>query len=123
MYNMVQLAAAERTVFVISNPDGSDAEFVPLKSDTATIESAFQDLATRWAGRNLIGVGVAGVIRGIPIVMLRDEPLDFLLVVRLTAAYARYVEGAADGSPEPQCDGDSVTWCERLYTLADSRTN
>jgi hypothetical protein len=122
MYNLEQLAAAQHTVYVISNPDGSDAEFVPLKSDTATPESVFQELAARWAGRNLKGVGVAGVIRGIPIVMLREEPSDFLLVVRLTAAYARYVEGAADCGTVPQC-GDSVTWCERLYALEDSRTN
>ncbi len=121
MYNMQQLAEAQHAVYVISNPDGSDAEFVSLGCDTATGESMWQHLGARWAGRNLKSVGVAGLIRGIPVVMLKEEPSDFLLVARLTAAYARYVEDAAAGSPKPQCDGDSVEWLERLWFLKDPR--
>ena len=124
MYDMQQLAEAQHAVYVISNPDGSDAEFVPLKS-TAT-ECAFQDLRARWAGRNLKGVGVAGLIHGIPMLMLREEPEDFLLVVRLTAAFARFVEDSQEPQLQPQsqfdCIGDSVAWCERLYALPDPRS-
>jgi hypothetical protein len=123
MYNMTQLAGAEHAVYVIFSPDGSDAEFLSLKPLAS--ESDRRGLAARWAGRNLSGSGVAGLIHGIPTVMLKDEPSDFLLVVRLTAAYARYVEditSVADNSePQPQCDGDSVAWCERLYALPDTR--
>lgn len=120
MYNLEQLAVdARHTVYVISNPDGSDAEFIPLKPMAP--ESALEGLAARWAGRNLRGVGVAGMIRGIPTVQLREEPSDFLLMVRLTAAYAQYI---TDGSqePEPQ-SGDDIAWCERLYALPDMRPN
>jgi len=127
MLNMQQLAEAEHAVYIISNADGSDAEFVPLKLETATAESVWQDLRAKWAGRNLKGVGVAGLVHGIPVVMLKEEP-DFLLTVRLTNAFEQYVEDtAAKGSPEPQmqldCIGDSVAWCERLYALPDTRLN
>jgi hypothetical protein len=129
MYNLQQLAVAQHKVYVISNPDGSDAEFVPLKLDPATASSIWQDLRARWAGRNLSGSGVAGLIHGIPTVMLKEDPSDFLVIVRLTAAFARYVEDAAMGSQEPQPQtvsvsvpvGDSVAWCERLYALPDTR--
>jgi hypothetical protein len=127
MYNMQQLSEAQHAVYVISNPDGSDAEFVPLKLDPAVAASIWQDLRARWAGRNLSGSGVAGLIHDIPTVMLKEEPSDFLLIVRLTAAFARYLEDAAMGSQEPQPQtvfvpvGDSVAWCERLWSLQDSR--
>ena len=129
MYNMQQLAEAQHAVYVISNQDGSDAEFVSLKHDAATAESVWQDLRGRWAGRNLKGVGVAGLVHGIPTLMLREEPEDFLLVVRLTAAFAQYVADAAKDSqesrplPHPDCTGDSVAWCERLFALQDTRPN
>jgi hypothetical protein len=124
MYNLQQLAVAEHAVYVLFSPDGCNAEFLSLKPLAS--ESDRRGLAARWAGRNLSGSGVAGLIHGIPTVMLKEEPSDFLLVVRLTAAYARYVEDiTAAGSPEPQpqCDGDSVEWCERLYALPDTRLN
>ena len=124
MYDMQQLAEAQHAVYVISNPDGTDAAFVPLKS--IAMEFAFQDLRARWAGRNLKGVGVAGLIHGIPMLMLREEPEDFLLVVRLTAAFARFVEDSQEPQLQPQsqfdCIGDSVAWCERLYALPDPRS-
>lgn len=128
MYNMQKLAEAEHAVYVISNPDGSDAEFVPLKLDPATARSVWEDLRARWAGRNLSRSGVAGFIHGVPVVMMKEEPSDFLLVVRLTAAFARYVENTAandNSEPEPQsdCIEDSVAWCERLCALQDPRTN
>jgi len=127
VYGLDRLTGAECPAYVIANPDGSDAEFVPLKLDAATAESAWRDLRARWAGRNLKGVGVAGLIHGIPTLMLREEPEDFLLVVRLTAAFARYVEDTAandsqEPQPHPDCIGDSVAWCERLYALPDTRS-
>jgi len=106
MYNMQQLAEAEQAAYVISNADGSDAEFVPLKLETATAESVWQDLRAKWAGRNLKSVGVAGLVHGIPVVMLKEEPSDFLLVVLLTNAFARY-----------------AARCERLFALPDTRLN
>ena len=126
MYDMHRLAEATHQMYVVSNQEGTDAEFVPLKLDAATAESAWQDLRARWAGRNLKGVGVAGLIHGIPMLMLREEPEDFLLVVRLTAAFARFVEDSQEPQLQPQsqfdCIGDSVAWCERLYALPDPRS-
>jgi hypothetical protein len=122
MLNLRQLAAAQHAVFIMFNPDGSDAEFLSLKPMAS--ESDLRDLAARWSGRNFTDSGVAGIIRGIPTVMLKEEPSDFLLVVRLTAAYAQYVQDitAAVGSSEPElCKGDSVAWLERLYSLEDTR--
>lgn len=131
MYNLKTLAASTHAAYVISNTDGSDAEFVDLKLDPATAKSVWQDLRARWAGRNLTCSGVAGIIHGVPVVMMKEEPEDFLLVVRLAAAFARYVEDrAATESPEsePQSQpltvpvGDSVVWCERLFMLPDTRS-
>lgn len=127
MYNMQQLAEAQHAVYVISNADGSDAEFVPLKLDAETARSVWADLRARWAGRNLSRSGVAGIIHGVPVVMMKEEPEDFLLVVRLTAAFARYVEDTAandseKSQPQTISVGDSVAWCERLYALPDTRS-
>jgi hypothetical protein len=90
MYDMEQLAYAQCAVYVISNRDGSDCEFLNFKPMAS--ESELQALATRWAGRNLKGVGVAGFVNGVPQVALKTEPSDFLVIVRLTAAFARHVE-------------------------------
>lgn len=126
MYNMQQLATSTHAAYVISNPDGSDAEFVDLKLDPATAKSVWADLRARWAGRNLSRSGVAGLIHGVPVVMMKEEPEDFLLVVRLTAAFARYLEDAAANDsqelqPQSDCVGDSVAWCEKLLALPDTR--
>lgn len=127
MYDMQQLAEAQHAVYVIANPEGSDCEFVPLKLDPATAKSVWADLRARWAGRNLSRSGVAGIIHGVPVVMMKEEPEDFLLVVRLTAAFARYLEDAAannsqESQPQTVPVGDSVAWCERLYALPDMRS-
>lgn len=129
MYNMQQLAEAQHAVYIISNPDGSDAEFVDLKLDAATAKSVWRDLRAKWAGRNLSRSGVAGIIHGVPVVMMKEEPEDFLLVVRITAAFARYVEDMAatecpksEGQPLTVPGGDSVAWCERLFMLPDPRS-
>lgn len=128
MYNMQQLAEAEHAVYIIANPEGTDCEFVPLKLDPATAKSVWGDLRARWAGRNLTCSGVAGVINGVPVVMMKEEPSDFLLVVRLTAAFAQWVADSSE-KPDPQsCDsvvpqGDEVAFLERLWSLEDPRQN
>ena len=126
MYNMQQLSEAQHAVYVISNPDGSDCELVPLKLDPATAKSVWEDLRARLAGRNLSRSGVAGLIHGVPVVMMKEEPEDFVLVVRLTAAFARYLEDAAANEsqelqPQSNCVGDSVAWLEKLFALPDTR--
>lgn len=44
MYNMQQLAEAQHAVYIISNPDGSDAS-LSAWGTTATAESVWQHLA------------------------------------------------------------------------------
>jgi hypothetical protein len=119
MYNMEQLVNAQMTVYVISNPDGSDCEFLNLRQKASAFE--LEDLRARWVGRDLQGAGVAFLAHGIPTVVLKSEPSDFMAIVRLTAAYARYVDLIASARPEQPCN-DGVDWCERLYALQDPRT-
>ena len=118
-YDIEQLCSAQSAVYVMSNPDGSDHEFLPLAPKASA--SDLEQLRARWAGRDLQGVGVAFLIQGIPHVSLKEQPSDFMAIVRLTAAYARYVDLIASARPEQPCN-DGVDWCERLYALQDPRT-
>jgi len=120
MYDMEQLVNAQSAVYVISNPDGSDYELLPLAPKASASE--LEDLRARWAGRDLHGVGVAFLAHGIPRLVLKEEPLDFMAIVRLTAAFARYVDMIANERTEQLRADDSVMWCELLYALSDTRT-
>ncbi len=105
----------------MSNPDGSDCEFLNLQQKASVSE--LEALRARWAGRDLHGAGVAFLAHGIPRLVLKAEPSDFMTVVRLTAAYARYVDMIANDSTAQPCAGDSVMWCELLYALQDPRSH
>ncbi|MGD0737689.1 MAG: hypothetical protein ABR976_21355 [Terracidiphilus sp.] len=121
MYDIEQLANAQSAVYVISNPDGSDCEFLPLAQKASASE--LEALRARWGGRDLHGAGVAFLARGIPTVILKAEPTDFMAIVRLTAAYARYAQATVmDECPEQLCPDDSVMWCELLYALPAPRS-
>jgi len=50
-------------------------------------------------------------------------PSDFMTVVRLTAAFARYVDMIGSDVPEQLRADDSVMWCELLYALQDPRSH
>ncbi len=124
MNNLEQLPVdAQHAVYVISNPDGSDYEFLPLSPMAP--DSELESLRARWAGRNLIGAGIAFLTHGIPSVILKEEPSDFIAIVRLTAAYARYVDMIANTRAEqqPQRAGDFVHFATGLWSLDDSRTD
>jgi hypothetical protein len=124
MYNLIEMSKAESRVYIVANADGTDAEFIPMDA----LEAGFQDLAARRPGMQgrLAGVGVAGLIGGVPVVQLRQDPDDFMTVVRLTHAFTRHLlvtnGGAPNAEPNVPVDacvdpGDSVAWCERLYAL------
>ena len=89
MYNLIEMSKAESRVFVVANADGTDAEFIPMDA----LEEGFQGLSARKPGMNghLAGVGVAGLVDDVPVVQLRQDPDDFMVVVRLTAAFSQYV--------------------------------
>ena len=119
MYDIEQLCNAQSAVYVISNPDGSDCEFLNLQQKASA--SDLEQLRARWAGRDLQGVGVAFLAQGIPRLVLKEAPSDFMTVVRLTAAYTRYVDMIASDRTEQLRADDSVMWCELLYALPDTR--
>ena len=128
MYNLAEMSKAESRVYIVANADGTDAEFIPMDA----LEAGFQDLAARRPGMQgrLAGVGVAGLVGGVPVVQLRQDPDDFMVVVRLTSAFSQYVvNGRAVPNAEPHVlqdafvdVGDSVDWLEALYALRDSRS-
>jgi hypothetical protein len=126
MYNLTEMSKAESRVYIVANADGTDAEFIPMDA----LEAGFQELAARRPGmeeQRLAGVGVAGLVGGVPIVQLRQDPDDFMVVVRLTAAFSQYVVAGrvvpdAETETQPHFVGDSVTWLEALYALRDSRS-
>jgi hypothetical protein len=120
MYDIEQLCNAQSAVYVMSNPDGSDAEFLDLRQKASASE--LEDLRARCAGRDLHGVGVAFLTHGIPRLVLKEEPSDFMMIVRVTAAYARYVDMIASDRTEQPCADDSVNFCELLYALPDTRS-
>ena len=123
MYNLMEMSKAENRVYIVANADGSDAEFIPMDA----LEAGFQDLAARRPGmeeQRLAGVGVAGLIGGVPVVQLRQDPDDFMVVVRLTAAFSQYVVGGRVVPKRAETQpivGDGVVWCEALYALPDTR--
>ena len=120
MYDIEQLSNAQSAVYVISNPDGSDCEFLNLQQKASA--SDLEQLRARWAGRDLQGVGVAFLAQGIPRLVLKEAPSDFMTVVRLTAAYTRYVDMIASDRTEQLRADDSVMWCELLYALPSPRS-
>lgn len=63
--NLVERMALDAThaVYVMSNPDGTDCEFLLLNGTDSETER--EDLRARWGGRNLRGVGVAFLEHGI----------------------------------------------------------
>jgi hypothetical protein len=119
MYDIEQLCNAQSAVYVMASPDGSDCEFLTLMPRAADAE--LEALRARWAGRDLHGAGVAFLTHGIPRLVLKEEPLDFMMIVRVTAAYARYVDMIASDRTEQLRADDSVMWCELLYALPDTR--
>jgi hypothetical protein len=122
MYNLAEMSKAENRVYIVANADGTDAEFIPMDA----LEAGFQDLAARRRGMQgrLAGVGIAGLVGGVPVVQLRQDPDDFMVVVRLTAAFSQYVLAGrvVPDAETPPHVGDSVDWLEALYALRDSRS-
>jgi len=73
MYDIEQLSNAQSAVYVMSNPDGSDCEFLNLQQKASASE--LEALRARWAGRDLHGAGVAFLAHGIPRLVLKEVTL------------------------------------------------
>ena len=120
MNHLEQLATdAQIAVYVMASPDTQDIEILSLKPHMAS-DAERESLAVRWPGRRLQGIGVIGRLTdGTVHMALRVPfPFDHLQLAALLRAFTNRCE--ALNVSEPQCD-DSVTWCERLHALPDSR--
>jgi hypothetical protein len=108
---------AQFAVYVMSNPDASEIEFLELNPRMASV-SEMESLAARWPGRGLRGIGVIGLVNG-RVHMALTEPCDNIKLAALLGAFSQYrdVVNCADDSVA------SVAWCERLYAWQDPRMN
>jgi hypothetical protein len=117
MNHLEQLALdAQLAVHVMSSPDASEIEFLPLKPRTAT-DSEINSLAACWPGRNLRSIGVIGRLADGRVQIALKAAFGNIELAALLYAFTGYCEA------EPQRIGDSVEFCERLYALEDPRTN
>lgn len=110
-------ACVTHAAYVMSNPDGTDCEFLLFNTPDSDFER--ESLRARWGGRNLRGVGIAFIEHGTPRVIFKQEPSDLLTVLRLTAAFALYVVELTVN--DSLLADDSVTWLEQLHRLPDTR--
>ncbi len=117
MSHLEQLALdAQLAVHVLSNSDASEIELLDLKPRTAS-DSEIQSLKARWPGRGLRSIGVIGRMADGCVAMALKGPIDHIQLAALLLAFTQHCEAA-----EPRAD-ESVTWCERLYSLPDTRPN
>ena len=120
MNHMAQLAAdSQIAAYIMASPDAQEIEVLPLKPCTAS-DADREGLAARWSGRGLQGVGVIGRLADGRIGVALKSSFDRPQLAALVRAFTNHCE--AFTASEPQFD-DSVTWCERLFALPDSRTN
>jgi len=120
MNHLEQLATdAQIAVYVMASPDTRDIEILSLKPHMAS-DAERESLAARWQGRGLQGIGVIGRLTdGTVHMALRVPfPFDHLQFAALLLAFTHRCEVL--NPSEPQSD-DSVTWCERLHALPDTR--
>jgi hypothetical protein len=113
-----QLAVdAQLAVYVMASPDLSEIEFLNLKPMAS--DSDRENLAARWPGRGLQGIGVIGRLTDGRVSMALRVPFDHIQLAALLLAFTDYREAA---ETQTQRIDDSVMWCERLYALQDPRT-
>lgn len=100
---------ANPAVAVLSNPDGTATELLPVMPRGLSNED-LDSLVQLWAGRGLAFIGVIGMVDGVVQTAL-DIPLDAVRVEALSAAFARHCESLAE-KLEPEYD-----WTARQYRL------
>ena len=107
-------------VMVLSNPECTDVELLPLRPRLMTaIERA--QLATRWAGRNLDSIGVIGLVGTTPQCALKI-PLEPEQVSALANAFLAYVHALLGESFAAQTEAVEIAELERMYLLPDIRS-
>lgn len=120
----IQIACdASIAVLALSNSEGTDLEFLPLKPQSMS-QSYAAELRARWPGRNLRTVGVIGLVGASARVALKEPMEHPEQISALAEAFLAYVTALLGGNlAEALVCGidDSVSWCERLYALPDPR--
>jgi hypothetical protein len=122
MNHIAQLAVdAQIAAYIMASPDTQDIEILPLKPCMAS-DAERESLTARWSGRGLQGIGVIGRLTDGTVHMALRVPFPFdqLQLAALLLAFTHRCEVL--NQSEPQSD-DSVTWCERLHALLDTRMN
>ena len=119
----IQIACdASIAVLALSNPEGTDLEFLPLKPHPMS-QSYAAGLRARWPGRNLRTIGVIGLVGASARVELKEpfaHPEQISALAEAFLAYVTVLLGDNFAEPIGGID-DSVIWCERLYALPDPR--
>ena len=119
MNHMEQVATeAELAAYIMASPDANEIEFLNLKPMAS--DSDRENLAARWHGRGLKGVGVIGRLPNGRIRVALKVPFDHLQLAAFLLAFTRRCEALNAG--EPLCVNDSVEWLERLHRLEDPRS-
>ena len=108
-------------VLMLSNPEASDIEILPLKPREMP-QCELEALAARWGGRNLRSIGVVGLVGAATQYAFR-QPLEPEIVSRLADAFCAYIQTFLfSGFAEPQEQtGDFVQFANRLWSLQDPR--
>lgn len=99
---------ASVAVLALSNPEGTDIEFLSLKPKQMT-HSDLAELAARWPGRNLRPIGVIGLVGAAPACAF-NEPLEPEQVSALADAFLAYVHVLF-------CDSFADAEIQELYRL------
>lgn len=110
---------ASIAVLVLTNAQGNDVEFLPLKPRQMS-ESETAELAVRWPGRGLRSVGVIGLVGTSPFCALK-EPLEPEQVSALAGAFLAYLHVLFRDSFAVQQEAAEIAELERLYAQADMR--
>lgn len=111
--HLKQLAVdAQIAVYVMASPDAREIEFLNLKPMASLSER--ESLMDRWPGRDLRPTGVIGRLPDGRVQMALRVAFGHEELAALLSAFTDHCE-------DLQRVDDSVTWCERLYALPDSR--
>ena len=108
-------------VLVLSNPECTDLEFLPLRPRQMSTSDRVE-LAARWSRRNLRSIGVIGLVGTCPRYALK-EPLETEQVSALTDAFLAYLHVLFADSFAEQLEGAEIQELQRMWSLSDPRTD
>jgi len=115
-----ELAAnASVAVLALSNPEGTDLEFIPLRPYPMSACDR-EELAARWSGRNLRSIGVIGLVGASPRCALK-EPLEPEQISAIARAFLAYLHVLLADSFAEQLEQAEIHELRRMWSLTDTR--